>query len=219
MRIRHRVLACALVSALTLIVASSFAAPTGVPSPLNSKIPKLIWIVGRSSAGLADTAGRFRVVYRDVANNPIPNALIRVEFLAAAGVRLCSAQEAPVSAMDCGAPNPWVEGLTGPDGSWSPSVSGCSNGTVGLSPDGLARFHAPIGLLGSARVAILDLTGCNGMGANDLSSWLIDFGAANGAQRSDYDGNGTVGANDLSLWLNAFGSMQSAEGCGLAVCP
>ncbi len=202
-----------------MIAASSLATPTGVPSPANSTIPKLIWIVGRSSAGLADTAGRFRVVYRDIANNPITNALIRVEFLAAAGVRLCGAQESSVTAMDCGAPNPWVEGLTGPDGSWSPSLTGCSNGTAGISPDGLARFHSPIGVLGSARVAILDLAGCNGMGANDLSIWLIDFGAANGVQRSDYDGNGTVGANDLSLWLNAFGSMQSAEGCGLAVCP
>ena len=73
-------------------------------------------------------------------------------------------------------------------------------------------------LIGSPSISAFDLDGGGGVGANDLSIWLTDFGSGNAYGRSDYDCSGDVGANDLSSWLTVFGSAGSAESCA-GVCP
>ena len=67
-------------------------------------------------------------------------------------------------------------------------------------------------------VSAYDLDSSSGVGANDLSAWLTDFGTGNPYGRCDYDCSGGIGANDLSLWLTAFGSGTMAISCG-ASCP
>ena len=96
---------------------------------------------------------------------------------------------------------------------------GCAAGPATSWASGTAEIYADGVLLGIPRVAILDLGGCDGVGANDLSIWLADFASGLQPQRSDYDGSETLGANDLSLWLAAFGSNASVTNCGGAICP
>ena len=48
-------------------------------------------------------------------------------------------------------------------------------------------------LIGSPTVAAYDLDGASGVGANDLSAWLTDFGSGQPYGRSDFDCSGGVG--------------------------
>jgi len=204
--------------ALALCLATA-ATAQGVPSPGNATIPAVIRLVGQDAFGTIDPSGTFTVTLRDLANNPIPYAIIRVEFVPCASASLCPSQGASVTSVNCDASGLWVEGVTGPDGSWSASIAGCSKGGPLPSSGGCARIYGKGVLLGYPRTAILDLSGCDGVGANDLSVWLVDFVSGLDPQRSDYDGTGSIGANDLSLWLNAYGSAGSALNCSAAACP
>ncbi len=189
------------------------------PSPSNSIVPTLIRLVGRNGNGAPDTSGQFEVKVRDLATNPVANARIRVTFLPASSARLCTTQGPSVSTVHCDLGLPWVEGTTGADGNWTATLIGCSAGPATAWASGTAEIHADGVLLGFPRVAILDLGGCDGTGANDLSIWLADFSSGLEPQRSDYDGSGALGANDLSLWLSAYGSGASSINCAAAVCP
>ncbi len=209
-------------AAACLLVCASVPAHAQIiidPGPGNSIIPSVIRLVGRDGNGVADTSGEFQVKVRDLANNPVPNARLRVTFLPASSAKLCATQGPAVSAVHCDPARPWVEGLTGADGNWTATLVGCSAGPATAWTGGTAEISADGVLLGFPRVAILDLGGCDGMGANDLSLWLADFVSGLEPQRSDYDASGSVGANDLSLWLNAYGSGASATNCGAATCP
>ena len=44
-------------------------------------------------------------------------------------------------------------------------------------------------LLGTATLAYVDLDGSDGMGGNDISLWLTDFGSGEPIGRSDFDGD------------------------------
>ena len=67
-------------------------------------------------------------------------------------------------------------------------------------------------------VSAYDLDGSGGVGANDPSAWLGDFGDGRPFGRSDYDCSQSIGANDLSLWLAAFASGTMGESC-VSHCP
>jgi hypothetical protein len=67
-------------------------------------------------------------------------------------------------------------------------------------------------------VSTFDLDGAGGVGANDLSIWLADFGSGEPHARSDYDGSGAVGAADLSEWLGVFAAGTSTQSCTTS-CP
>ena len=71
---------------------------------------------------------------------------------------------------------------------------------------------------GTIPIAIYDLDGVNGLGANDLSLWFGDFGSGQYIGRADYDFSGDLGANDLSLWADAYGRGASSES-GTDLCP
>ena len=75
-------------------------------------------------------------------------------------------------------------------------------------------------LIGSPTACTFDLDGSDGVGVNDLSVWLTDFGALGNPAfgRSDFDCSGSVGINDFSVWLTAFGRGDQAQSCG-ATCP
>ena len=201
------------------VAAVSPAHAQGVPSPGNATVPASIRLVGLDAFGVPDPAGLFTVVLRDLANNPVPNAIIRVELLPCSGASLCPLQGPTITAVNCNAGGLWVEGLTDVNGVWSAAIVGCAKGNPVVSPFGCARIYGKGVLLNSPRVAIADLGGCDGLGSNDLGLWLGDFYTGLDFQRSDYDGNGLPGANDLSLWLTEWGSARSVVNCGGTACP
>jgi hypothetical protein len=73
-------------------------------------------------------------------------------------------------------------------------------------------------LIASPSVSTFDADGDAGVGANDLSLWLADFGTGLTYARGDYDCSGGLGANDLSVWLGAFGAGTQTASCAVS-CP
>ena len=188
----------------------------GVPSPANSTAPSLITLMGRS-AGVVSPLGAFDVVVRDLANNPVGGARVIVDLGLCADLHLCADPQEPGTTVDC--VNRRASRLTDATGRAHFTLLG---GSIGMStawlPHHMGRIFWEGQLIAAPTVAAYDLDGANGVGANDLSVWLDDFGSALDIGRSDYDGSGVVGVNDLSLWLTVFGSATSLESCA-STCP
>ena len=204
-----------LLTAAGLLVAS--AAMAGVPSPGNSTTPACITLVG-NLAGVPDAAaGQFTVIVRDLANNPLNGASVVIDLSNATDIAICDNQLDVNALVNCAAKT--VRKFTDITGTVQFTVLGGSNGAgnaVTLLNGG--RIYANGVLIASPTAAAYDLDGSSGVGANDLSAWLTDFGLGNPYGRSDYDCSGTVGANDLSFWLTEFGLGTSAASCAVD-CP
>ena len=173
-------------------------------------------MVGRLGA-LADTAlGAFSVVVRDLANNPMPDRTVEFRILNCEGARLSADALQPGVTTRCATHG--ITAVTDLRGEVRMTLFG--GGTVGSAPGGgpCAQVFAAGVLLGTTSVALLDLDGSRGVGINDLSLWLSDFGLAEPISRSDYDGDGTLTVSDLSLWLEAWSRGTSAEGA-TSYCP
>ena len=183
----------------------------------NSTSPQCISLVGAYGGVAARAVGEFTVVIRDLANDPLPGAVVVIDLSTAPDLRLCADQLDPAATVDCARKT--VSKLTGADGSVRFTVLGSSNGAGNASTllNG-GRIYANGTLIQSPTVSAYDLDGAAGVGANDLSAWLGDFGSGQPFGRSDYDCSGNIGANDLSLWLDAYGSGAMAESCG-SQCP
>ena len=200
---------------LSVIVAAPSLALASPGS--NSTTPSCISLVGTYGGVPAHGAGEFAVTIRDLANNPIAGATVVIDLSTAPDLRLCADQLDPAATVDCA--HKTVSKLTGVDGSVRFTVLGSSNGggnAVTLLGNG--RIYANGTLIQSPTVSAYDLDGSSGLGANDLSAWLGDFGSGQPFGRSDYDCSGNLGANDLSIWLSAFGSGAMAESCA-SQCP
>ncbi len=199
-----------LLTAAGLLVAS--AAMAGVPSEGNSTKPACIGLVG-SVAGVPDAAaGQFTVVVRDLANNPLNGASVVIDFSLCDDIGICLDQLDVDALVNC--PAKTVRKFTDVTGSVTFTVLGGSNG-AGLATTlrNGGRIYANGTLIGSPTVVAYDLDGLAGVGANDLSAWLTDFGLDPDIGRSDLDCDGSVGANDLSFWLTEFGNGTSAASC------
>ncbi|MFN8587503.1 MAG: hypothetical protein U0704_06835 [Candidatus Eisenbacteria bacterium] len=213
------------VAILCIAVSSSaFAGPcpyecpdlSGGPWPVaTSTIPMFMRVGGFGPTGQPDPATEFEVVVRDLANNPIPNALVCVDLGQCAPAVVCGVWSATCDSLDAGAPEHRVFAVTDAAGRVRMRLAGQANNPGGgpVSGDGRARISVCGMLLGTVPVAFLDQNGGDGTGANDLSAWFGDFEQALWFARSDYDGNGALGANDISVWLGFFGSGSSALGC------
>ena len=187
-----------------------------VPSAANSTIPSHVLMVGRSGA-LADTGlGAFTVVVRDFSNNPIAGATVEFRVLNCEGARLAADPLQPGVTARCATHG--FTAVTGGNGTVRMCVVG--GGTVGSPPGAgpCAQVYAAGVLLGMTSVALLDLDGSRGVGINDLSLWLVDFGLNEPISRSDFDGNGSVTINDLSVWLEAWARATSLESAS-SYCP
>jgi pimeloyl-ACP methyl ester carboxylesterase len=196
-------------------VLAASAAFAGVPSPGNSSVPGCFSLVG-SSVGVPDSlAGKFCVTVRDLANNPLNGSSVSVDISNASDLKYCDDQLNANYIQNCAAGT--VRGFTDATGVACFTLLGSSQGAAATLGGG-GRIYADGVLIGSPGVSAYDLDGAGGVGANDLSIWLIDFGSATPYGRSDYDCSGDVGANDLSLWLITFGGAASSESC-LGVCP
>jgi len=203
---------------LPILVAASLLAPVASAevSPSNDVAPSCISLVG--SNGLAPAAsGQFTVICRDLANNPVPGAVVVIDLSTCPDLVLCADQMDAAATVDC--VHKTVSTLTAADGSVHFTVLGGSNGAgnaVTLLNGG--RIFKNGTLIQNPTVSTYDLDGSGGVGANDLSAWLGDFGTGNNFGHSDYDCSGSLGANDLSFWLGVFGSGTMTASCG-ASCP
>jgi hypothetical protein len=180
----------------------------------NSTAPGCISLVGWNN-GVASPRGTFEVVVRDLANNPVVGAEVRVDLSNVPDVRLCAQQLASGVVVDC--PTAGALGTTDANGRVVFTLMGGGKGMSNTLLNG-GRIFANGVLIASPTVSAYDLDGHDGVGSNDLSYWLTDFGNFQPFGRSDYDCSGGVGANDLSLWLSEFGSGASSLPCA-AICP
>ena len=208
---RPRFLPCILLALLTPALTS--ASP---PSPANDTTPLCISLVGANGATPAP-AGQFTVVCRDLANNPMPGAVVVIDLSACPDLEICADQMDPAATVDCA--HKTVSKLTAADGSVHFTLLGGSNGAGNASTllSG-GRIYKNGTLIQAPTVSAFDLDGSAGVGAGDLSAWLTDFGSGLPFGRSDYDCSGNVGASDLGLWLTAFASTTMAQSC-VSSCP
>jgi hypothetical protein len=198
-----------LLTAAGCLVASVAAA--GVPSAANSTVPGGIRLVG-SKAGVPDPHGTFSIVVRDLANNPLNGASVVIDLSGCGDLNLCSEQLDAGATVTC--PAKTTRKFTDISGTVTFTVLGSSHG-LASELQGAGRIYANGTLIGSPTVAAFDLDGASGVGINDLSRWLIDFGTSGNPPfgRSDLDLGGTVGINDLSRWLQEFGFGTSLTSC------
>jgi len=202
-----------LLSAAGILFAT--AALANVPSAGNSQVPSCFSLMG-SLAGAPDAHGTFTVLVRDLANNPLNGASVVVDLANAHDLKMCSDQLDAGTLVNCAAKT--TRKFTQPNGTVTFTVLGGSNGSGNANTLlGAGRIFANGVLIGSPTVSAFDLDGSNGVGINDLSVWLTDFGTPGNPAygRSDFDCSGTVGINDLSVWLTEFGAGTSAASCAV----
>src|SRR5262245_24297700 len=203
-----------LLTAAGMLIAT--AAMAGIPSPINSTTPDCISLVG-SLAGTPDAAGQINIIVRDVANTPMAGASVVIDLAACLDLSICDDQLDANALVNCGAKT--TRKFTDGVGAVSFIVLGGSNGSGNawtLLNGG--RIFANGVLIKGPTISAFDLDGGSGVGANDLSAWLADFGSGQPFGRADYDCSGGIGANDLSIWLVEFGGGASASSCAVA-CP
>ena len=185
----------------------------------NSTSPACFSLVGAAGGLPAHSFGRFQVVARDIGNYPCSGARVTVDLSGCPDLHLCADQLDPAVVVNCGAKT--ATSLTAADGTVNFTLLGGSNGTGNaISLVGAGKIYMNGTLIGAPTVSAFDLDGVNGVGINDLSVLLTDFGTvANPAfGRSDFDCSGSVGINDFSVWLTAFGRGDQTQSCG-ASCP
>jgi hypothetical protein len=206
------------VDAFLLLALGVSSVVTGEPCGCsNSTAPSCITLVGSLAGTPAASFGQFTVVVRDLANNPLAGAMVTIDVSGAIDLAICSDQHDPGAIVNCAYGT--VSKRTAADGSVSFTMLGHSNGSGNAnSLLSAGKIFANGNLIQSPTVSAYDLDGSGGVGANDLSAWLVDFSTGNPYGRSDYDCSGGLGANDQSFWLQAFGSGTMAESCG-ASCP
>lgn len=183
------------------------------PTPVVWDIPALIPVYGYDAVGVADPRGEFVITIRDLAMNPVPGALVVLDFSNCADLRLCVDPHDADAVVDCDTRT--LRKVTGLNGQVRFRVVGCSvaaPGSAGASTP-CARVYADGVLGGSAAVAIYDLIGCDGLAPADASAWLTDLFGGLDPLRGDYDGSGALGPADLGLWLNAFFADGSLANC------
>ena len=199
------------VLALTALAAATTAA-ADVPSPPNFTVPYGVQIVAENGGGQPDPEGAFQVTIRDLANNPIQNSLVVLDFRACPDLALCANPLDPAAIVHC--PTKTVRKFTDANGQVTFHVVGFSSATPG-SPgptQPAAKVYADGVLAANVLVVMYDLNG-GGLGASDLSAWLDDFFSGNGVARADYDASGVLGASDLSRWLTVFFASGSVVNC------
>ena len=192
-------------------------ARAGIPQVGNASAPQCISLVGSNGVVPATDWGQFTVTIQDLAHNPLAGCSVVIDFSNCPDIAICADQMDPDALVNCAAKT--VRKFTDAFGEVRFTILGSSNGggnAVTLLNGG--RIYANGTLIQEPTISAYDLDGSGGVGANDLSAWLDDFGSGQHYGRSDYDCSGGIGANDLSFWLSAFGSGAMTESCA-SLCP
>lgn len=212
MKLRLALALCAL-----SIVSIASASRAGVASGSASSLPSFILIVGCQNGEPDVGQGGFTIIVNHADGAPWAEGPVWVDLSSCADCRVATytlhGQTRPGA---CPSVSPGFTPQS--DGSVHMVVAGASTGRAGTPGPALAKIYADGVMLGSVPVATLDLDGQGGLGANDLSIWLADFGSQQFIGRSDFDFSGDLGANDLSLWLDAFGKGGSGQSSP-SLCP
>jgi hypothetical protein len=163
-----------LLTACGLLLAG--AAMASVPSAANSTVPCAIVVVGDDGV-VASSAQTVSITVRDLANNPIQNSSVVIDFTG------CNAAADPGPStiqkgvngeiVDCVSKT--VRAVTNVSGVVNMDVQGLASGTAaGATPNGAcAQIFADGVLLATVQVAGYDLDGASGVTAGDLSQFLI----------------------------------------------
>jgi hypothetical protein len=204
----------ALVPLLVSLLAAGSGQPSGIPVP-HGTMPPAITLVGTNAGVPLGVVGPFVVNVRDQANNTLGGVPVVVDLSACGDLELCADQHDPAALVNCASKT--VRKFTNVAGDVTFNVLGSSHGvaTTGL---GGGKVYAGGVLIGTLTVTAPDLDGVGGVGINDLSLWLGDFGSHQTWGRSDFDYSGTLGVNDLSVWLTIYGETPWTASCGFA-CP
>jgi hypothetical protein len=185
------------------VAATAFA---GVPSPGNSTIPGRINLVGTDVGGVPDAAASgatVTVTVRDLANNPIANSTVVLDFAnCTVDTRFGDVQPFAGLTTNCGAKT--VRAFTDVAGQATFVVVGGGFGTPAAHAVGCGRVFADGVQLGTLNVGFYDMNGVAGVGGADLALWASDFGGG-GTDRTDYDNSGATGGADLAIWATVFG--------------
>ena len=213
------VAACATLSSCPIAGAQCPSGGLGVPCPANSEIPCVIKLVG-STAGIADAPGRFTVVVRDFANNPVQGADVSVDLGSCFDTRIATPQPFPGITVTCNGSGAVVHGTTDASGQAVFRIAGGGKLTTPGSPGagiGCATIAAGTMTLGNVTVSAFDLNGVGGVNPADLSLFLNDsFAYAASATyvgRSDYNCTNSINPADFSMLIATsigFGSTSSA---------
>lgn len=182
-----------------------------IPSPANSTIPGHVNLVGFGPVGADSASGHCYVIFRDLANNPVPGVTITFEFQAIQDMTIASDQPDPRLTVNCATRT--VSAVTDANGRADFTIVGA--GIPGRPASTQFQFHvyADGVLLGSPMLSAFDLDGVGGVKLNDLALWFADYVTATSPMRADFDGSGNVSLSDLSIWSAAYfgsGSTQSA---------
>ena len=215
-----------------LVAGAAFAA---VPSPNNSSVPNLIHLVGVNSAQtVVDPVGNYTVVVRDLANNPVQNSSVVVDFSLCGtfDTNINTGQIHPGVTVDC--PTKTVRGLTDATGTFTFRVRGAAHNTGATAGNSTpcGRVYAD-GVLMKATTGVGGATnlGTNGIIVStynqngalvpfdgftplDFSIFATDFFSPNYYTRSDYNGDGIKSPLDLSNLSSVFFAMQTASAAG-----
>jgi len=172
--------------------------------------------VGSHGGVPAAAFGQIEIIGRDLPNNPLSGAACVLDLSNCLDLQICQDQLDPGAIVNCAAKT--IQKLTDANGHVTFTVLGGGNGQPASTLLGGGRIYGNGQLVQMPTISTFDLDGMGGVGANDVSMWLGDFGTGQPFGRSDYDCSGNLGANDLSMWLGAFGSGTMTESCG-ASCP
>ena len=173
-----------------------------------------------SNGGVPDAVGSFTVTVVDLANNPLDRVSVVIDFSGCTDIAICSDQLDAGALVNCAAKT--TRKFTNPAGQVTFIVLGGSNGSGNATTLlGGARIYASGVLIAMPTASVFDLDSFDGVGINDLSVWLTDFGTFGNPAfgRSDYDCSGSVGINDLSVWLTEFGHQTSVKPSCTPACP
>ena len=196
MRVTH-------VIALTIALVAP-AEALAIGSAALSTVPSHVLLVGLDM-GVADTTtGAFLIVIRDLANNPIPGTNVEIRLLNCPGARVAVDQRQPGITSRCVTHG--ILATTDLNGSTRFAAVGGGDPAGPHGTGACASVYAGGVLMGDVRVAYLDLDGSSGMGANDISIWLSDFGTGEPIGRSDFNGDQVLTADDLSVWFGIWGT-------------
>jgi hypothetical protein len=186
------------------------------PGPVNGTFPSCVRLVGSNGVQAPQQFGGFEVILLDIASNPVPGALMRVDFSAIPELIIAADQPDPEAIVDCAGRS--VSKVTDVNGRAVFCIVGASTNAVpGVTLLNGCRIYGNGRLCASPTANAYDLDGMSGLGAADLTVFLNDFASGLNLGRSDFDCSGNLGANDLSIWLRAFASgtqlVSASAGC------
>ena len=187
------------------LVSTLIAAECPGPSH-DSQVPCGIILVG-SAGGIADPRGEFIIVLRDLAQNPVPDCEVTIDFRACRpDIRIAADQLHPGLRVECDANGARILATSDANGiAVFRIVGAASAGPGGPVAAGFkcATVYAGAANLGTINVAALDLNGGGGVNPADLSLFLPDSFDGDFEGRSDYNCSNTVNPTDMGILIQA----------------